>query len=85
MELQHYNFLNTKLQAPGLSPATLVVLRLILTMSSRDAFDLVLRLFGPMVWKLLIIDPTSQRKLNKIESFIGFSGHSWCCWKALGK
>jgi hypothetical protein len=22
-----------------------------------------------MVWKLLIIDPTSQRKLNKIENF----------------
>jgi hypothetical protein len=43
-----------------------------------------LRLFGPMVWKLLSIDPTSQRKLNKIENFIGFSGHSWCCWKALG-
>jgi hypothetical protein len=36
-----------------------------------------LRLFGPMVWKLLIIDPFSQRKLNKIEikNFIGFSGH----------
>jgi hypothetical protein len=31
MELQQYNFLDTKLQAPGLSPATLVVLRLILT------------------------------------------------------
>jgi hypothetical protein len=35
-----------------------------------------LGLFGPMVWKLLIIDPFSQRKLNKIEikNFIGFQG-----------
>jgi hypothetical protein len=26
-----------------------------------------LRLFGAMVWKLLIIEPFSQGKLNKIE------------------
>jgi hypothetical protein len=39
------------------------------------------------VWKLLIIQPFSKRKLNKIETenSIGISGCSWCCWKALGK
>jgi hypothetical protein len=42
---------------------------------------------GAMVWKLLIIEPFFQCKLNKIkiENNIGIWGHSWCCWKALGK
>jgi hypothetical protein len=48
-----------------------------------------LRLFGATVWKkkLLIIEPFSQQKLNKIttENCTGIWGHSWCCWKALGK
>ncbi len=40
------------------------------------------------MWKkLLIIEPFSQQNLNKIktENCIGIWGHSWCCWKALGK
>jgi hypothetical protein len=47
-----------------------------------------LRLFGATRWKKLsIIEPFSQQKLNKIktENCIGIWGHSWCCWKALGK
>jgi hypothetical protein len=45
-----------------------------------------LRLFGDMVWKLLIIEPFSQWKWNKIktENCLGIWGCSWCCWKALG-
>jgi hypothetical protein len=48
---------------------------------------LSLKLFGTMVWKLLIIEPFSQWKLNKIkiENFIGIWKHSWCSWKALQK
>jgi hypothetical protein len=38
-------------------------------LNEKVCIRLGLRLFGPMVWKLLIIDPTSQRKLNKIENF----------------
>jgi hypothetical protein len=46
---------------------------------------LALRLFGAMVWKLLIIEPFSQWKLNKIktENCIRIWGAFWCCWKAL--
>ncbi len=47
-----------------------------------------LRLFGATRWKKLsIIEPFCQQKLNKIktENCIGIWGHSWCCWKALGK
>jgi hypothetical protein len=44
-----------------------------------------LRLFGATVWKLLIIEPFSQWKLNKIENCIGIWECSWYCWKALGK
>jgi hypothetical protein len=43
-----------------------------------------LRLFGATMWKLLIIEPFFQWKLNKIknENFIGICKCSWCCWKA---
>jgi hypothetical protein len=43
--------------------------------------------FGAIVWKLLIIEPFSQGKLNKIESenSIRIWGCSGCCWKALGE
>ncbi len=43
-----------------------------------------LRPFGAIVWKLLLIEPFSQWKLNRIETenCIGILGHSW---KALGK
>jgi hypothetical protein len=42
-------------------------------------------LFGPIVWKLLIIEPYSQWKPNKIETkkCIGIWQHSLCHWKAL--
>ncbi len=45
-----------------------------------------LRLFGAMVWKLLIIEPFSQWKLKKIETenCTRIWGHSWCWWKDLG-
>ncbi len=43
-----------------------------------------LRLFGATLWKLLIIEPFSQWKLNKIttDNCIGIWGSSWCFWKA---
>ncbi len=46
-----------------------------------------LRVFGAMVRKLLIIEPFSQWKYNKIKitNFIGIWGCYWCCWKALSK
>jgi hypothetical protein len=46
-----------------------------------------LRLFGVMVWKLLIIESFFQSKLNKIitKNCIRIWGHLSCCWKALGK
>jgi hypothetical protein len=46
-----------------------------------------LRLFGAMVWKLLIIESFSQWKLNKIETgnFIEICRRSWCFWKAFDK
>jgi hypothetical protein len=42
-------------------------------------------IFRPMVWKLLIVEPFFQWKLNKIETeiYIKIWGHSWWCWKAL--
>jgi hypothetical protein len=40
---------------------------------------LCFRLFGVIMWKLLIIEPFFQRNINNIW------GHSWCCWKALSK
>ncbi len=48
--------------------------------------QLGLRLFGTTLWKLLIIEPFSQWKLNKIktENCTGIWGRSWCSWKALG-
>ncbi len=49
--------------------------------------QLGLRPFGAMVWKLLIIEPFSQWKLNEIktESCIGIWGCFLCCWKAFSK
>ncbi len=44
-----------------------------------------LRLFGVTMWKLLIIEPFSQWKLNKIINCIGIWECSWYCWKALGE
>jgi len=46
-----------------------------------------LGLFGATMWKILITEPFSQWKLNKIETenCIGIWGCSWCCWKALGE
>jgi hypothetical protein len=46
------------------------------------------RLFGATVWKLLIIDPFSQWKINQIKSnlktkILEIWVCSWCCWKAL--
>jgi len=55
-----------------------------LLMSKGALHWLGLRLFRPKVWKLLIIEPFSQWKLNKIETenCIEIWGRSWCCWKA---
>jgi len=47
--------------------------------------DLVWDCFGAILWKLLIIEPFSQYKVNKIENEKCIEGISWCCWKALGK
>jgi hypothetical protein len=46
-----------------------------------------LRLFGATMWKLLLIEPFSQWKPDKIEieRWIRIGGHSWCFWKALGE
>ncbi len=49
---------------------------------------LCLRLFGALLWNLLIIEPFffSQWKINKIETeknYIGNWGHAWWYWKAL--
>ncbi len=51
--------------------------------SSRGA-PTCLRLFGATMWKLLIIEPFFQWKLNKIktENCIEFWGCSCYCWKA---
>ncbi len=37
---------------------------------------------GPTMWKLLIIEPFSLWKLNKIKTgnCNEIRGHSWCCW-----
>jgi hypothetical protein len=45
--------------------------------------QLGLKLFGVTMWKLLIIEPFSQWKLNKLETEnnIGIWKHSWCCLK----
>jgi len=44
-------------------------------------------IFKDMVWKLLIIEPFFQWKLNKIETenYIKVWGHSRWCWKAFGE
>jgi hypothetical protein len=46
-----------------------------------------LRLFGAMVWKVLIIEPFTQWKWIKIETenCIGIWGCSWCWQKPLSK
>jgi hypothetical protein len=46
-----------------------------------------LRLFGTMMWKLLIIELLFEWKLNIIETkkFIRIWKHSWCYWKGFGK
>jgi len=46
-----------------------------------------LRLFGAVMWKLLIIESFFQWKLNKIETenCIAVWGSSWCYWKGLGE
>jgi hypothetical protein len=46
-----------------------------------------LRLFGATKWKLLIIEPFSQWKPDKIEieKCIRIWRHSWCFWKDLGE
>jgi hypothetical protein len=46
-----------------------------------------LKLFGTMVWKLLIIELLFQWESNQIktENCIGNWGHSWCSWKTLGE
>jgi hypothetical protein len=45
-----------------------------------------LRLFGAMVWRLLIIEPFFNENLQKSkkQKQIGIWGHS-CCWKYLGE
>ncbi len=45
------------------------------------------KLFGATMRKLLIIEPFSQWKLNKIkiENYIEIWGHLWCCWKTFGE
>jgi len=49
--------------------------------------SLSLRLFGVTMWKLFIIKPFFQSKLNEIEieTHIGVWGHSSCCCKAFNK
>jgi hypothetical protein len=46
-----------------------------------------LKVFGTIVWKLLIIEPFFLWKLNKIEieNHIGIWGHLWCCRKTFGE
>jgi hypothetical protein len=46
-----------------------------------------LKLFGTIMWKLLIIEPFFQWKLYKIkiEKYTRIWGHSLCAWKALGE
>jgi hypothetical protein len=44
-----------------------------------------LRLFGAKMWKLLIIEPSSQWNLKikpKLKTVLKFGSVSWCCWKA---
>jgi hypothetical protein len=45
------------------------------------------RMFGTIVWNLLIIKPFFHWFFwkTKIENYIGIWGHSWYCWKALTK
>ncbi len=47
--------------------------------------QLGLRLFGTMVWKLLIIESFFQSKLNTIKNYIRIWGHFSCCLKTFGK
>ncbi len=63
----------------------------VLLLVSLEALNLVVgvhqldfRLFGTMVWKLLITESFSQWKLNKLETenCIEIWGCSQCCWKA---
>jgi len=68
------------------------VLHVVILISSETSWwvgvhRLGLRLFGAMVWKLLIIDSFPQSKLNKIktENFTEICGRSWCFWKAFDK
>jgi len=67
-----------------------MVLHVVLLVSSESYLwvrmhQLGLRLFGAMVWKLLIIEPFFIWKLNtiKTENYIGIWGCFWCCWKAV--
>jgi hypothetical protein len=45
------------------------------------------KMFGAIVWNLLIIEPFFHRIFwkTKIENYIEIWGHSWYCWKALTK
>jgi len=45
------------------------------------------RMFGAIVWNLLIIEPFFLwiKKKTKIENYIGIWVHSWDYWKALTK
>ncbi len=73
---------------PEISLTTVLLVKLLV--SSENSWwvwvhQLGLRLFGATVWKVLIIKPFVQWKLNKIEieNRIGIWGCSSCCWKAL--
>ncbi len=45
------------------------------------------RMFGIIVWNLLIIEPFFHWIFwkTKIENYIGIWGHNWYCWKSLTK
>jgi hypothetical protein len=74
-------------QTTGISCHTLGIFRKLSMNEYGGVHWLGLKLFGAMVEKLLIPEPFSQWKLNKIETenCIQIWGCSWCCWKALGK
>jgi hypothetical protein len=74
-------------QTTALHATLLVSLECSWRVGCTDLVWLGLRLFGATMWKLLIIEPFSWWKLDKIEieKCIRIWGHSWCFWKALGE
>jgi hypothetical protein len=87
-------FVTLRSPKPQCSQTTVLHVKLLVTLESswwvRVHQNLVSRLFGATVWKLLIIEQFFQWKLNKIEieNCIGIWGCSSCCvvsWESLDK